>query len=1404
MYLIFDTETTGIPHNKSAPIEDLDNWPRLVQLAWQLHDVAGKLLSSGNEIIKPEGFTIPFNAQKIHGISTARAEEVGEYLGDVLKNFSKDAEQARVLIGHNIEFDNKILGAEYLRSKMTNILEGIANIDTARETKEFCQLKGGLGGGLKIPRLIELYEKLFGESFEDAHDAAYDVDATAKSFFELLRKKIILPLEGVDVAQIEYEAPQLSKANFAWIREDTNVKLNNKFNAKEIEGSFCHLHVHSQFSILQATPSVEAIIEKAKFYEMPAVALTDLGNMFGAFKFVTAAHKAKIKPIVGCEVFVAAERTKIKFTRDNPDRRFQQVLLVKNKQGYENLTKLSSLGYIEGLYGLYPRVDKELIKKYSEGIIALSGGLQSEVPRLILNVGETQAEQELLWWKEVFGEDYYIEINRHDLEAEAHLNKLLIQLAKKHNIKIVAANELFYLEEKDSRTHDILICIKENEKQSTEIGRGRGFRPGLPNSKFYFKSQGEMKEAFTDLPEAINNISEIIEKVENYKLERDVLLPIYDIPSDFIDPKDGEDGGKRGENAYLEYLSYEGAKQRYNVVTDEIKERLEFELEIIKKTGYPGYFLIVQDLTSKAREMGVVVGPGRGSAAGSVVAYCIGITNVDPIAYDLLFERFLNPDRVSLPDIDIDFDNEGRERVIKYVIEKYGFNQVAQIITYGTMAPRSAIRDAGRVMELPLSETDNIAKLVPERPGANFTKVLEEVPELKKIQKGKELPSQVLNQAVILEGSLRNTGIHACGVIITPQDVTELIPVAKSKDSDLLLTQFDNSVVELAGMLKMDFLGLKTLSIIKTTTEYVEKRHDIKIDFDVLPMDDIKTYELFARGETNGTFQFESRGMQKHLRALKPDRFEDLIAMNALYRPGPMEYIPNYIARKHGKETITYDLPEMEEYLAETYGITVYQEQVMLLSQKLAGFTRGEADLLRKAMGKKIYNLLMDLKPKFIDQAREKGHSEEKLEKIWKNWEAFADYAFNKSHSTCYAVLAYQTGYLKAHYPAEFMASLLTHNLSDSDKVSFFMEECRNLNIPILGPHVNESGLNFIVNPNGEIRFGLGAIKGTGESAARAIIEERDENGPFKDIFEFASRLNLRAVNKKTFESLAKAGAFDCFEEYHRRQYLDPDDEGTTLSEKVIRYANKVQEEEASSQTSLFGNDNKGLIIKPKVGKIEPYGKIEKLKIEKEMVGLYITGHPLDQYKFEMKYLCNAKLSDLRELRKGSGMKIGGIVTEAQHRISKKGNPYGQIVLEDFDDNHTFYLFSKDYLNFKPLLEKDWFLFLTGSVQNRWDSEELEFKIHSIEHLSEIREKMTKGIELKLALNDLNKSVVDEIERIVLKHLGKSFIKLSILDTHENKTVQIDMLSRKFSVEVSDSLMKELNNLEELDVGVIV
>ncbi len=1409
MYLIFDTETTGLPHSYSAPITDLENWPRLVQLAWQLHDNKGNLINSENFIVKPDGFTIPFNSEKIHGISTKRATEEGHPLEEVLGKFQDDLNKSNVIIGHNIDFDNRIVGTEFVRTDQKNLGSALLekeSIDTSEVSKEFCQLAGGIGGKLKSPKLIELHEKLFGEGFTDAHDAAYDVDATAKCFFGLIHEKVVKPLDDISPTDIVYEAPKLEDANFAQQEKNqtTNFGVDQEV-VQEIDHPFVHLHVHSQYSVLQAVPNVKGIIEKAKEYNMPAVTLTDLGNMFGAFKFVREAISNEIKPIIGCEFFVAEERKTLKFTKDNPDKRFNQVLIAKNKNGYHNLAKLSSLAYIEGLYGIYPRIDKELIKEYSNDVIALTGGLYCEIPSLILNVGEHQAEEAFQWYHEVFKDDFYVELIRHNLEEENRVNEVLLEFAKKYNVKVIAANDVYYLNKEDHEAHDVLLCVKEGEMVSTPKGRGRGFRFGFPNDQFYFKSQDEMKSIFGDIPEAIENLTELIDKIEVYKLDRDVLLPAFDIPEEFKDTQDEDDGGKRGENAYLRHLTYEGAKLRYDELSDEIKDRIDFELETIRNTGYPGYFLIVQDFTRKAREMGVSVGPGRGSAAGSVVAYCIGITNVDPIAYDLLFERFLNPDRVSLPDIDIDFDDEGRDKVIQYVIDKYGKNQVAQIITYGTMAAKSSIRDAARVMELSLSEAMDLAKLVPERPGTSLDKAFKEVKELENYRQGNDLKAKVLNQAKVLEGAVRNTGTHACGVIITPDDLTKFIPVSTAKDSDMLITQFDNSVVESAGMLKMDFLGLKTLTIIKSALKIIKARHGVNIDIDAIPLDDTKTYELYQKGQTNGTFQFESPGMQKHLRALKPDKFEDLIAMNALYRPGPMEYIPNFIARKHGDEEIAYDIADMEENLAETYGITVYQEQVMLLSQKLAGFSKGDADVLRKAMGKKIFALLEKLKPKFIDGGKEKGHDPEVLEKVWKDWEAFAAYAFNKSHSTCYSLVAYQTAYIKAHYPAEYMAAVLTHNQSQIEKVTFFMEECRSLSIKVLGPHVNESYKDFAVNKDGEIRFGLGAIKGSGEAAVEAIIEERKENGPFKDIFDFAERVNLRTVNKKTFECLAMSGAFDCFEEFHRRQYLHAPEGDQPLIEKVIKYANKMQMEAESAQASLFGGASGVDTPKPKVEHIEPFGEFEKLNIERDVVGLYISGHPLDDYEFEIDSFCNIELSKLSELDEleGKDLRMAGIVSGFAHRTTKGGKPFGTLTVEDYNGNFTFFFFGDDYVKFKEYMMQGWFLFMQGRVtRQKWGDQRLELKLNSIELLSELRDKKTKGIVVTMNAEEVNSQVIDQIENICTQFKGDLSLRFNLVDHKSN--IASELLSRKFTINPSNEMIEEMKKIPELKCEVLM
>ncbi|HYE56108.1 MAG TPA: DNA polymerase III subunit alpha, partial [Chitinophagaceae bacterium] len=935
---------------------------------------------------------------------------------------------------------------------------------------------------------------------------------------------------------------------------------------------FSHLHCHTQFSLLDGAASIQNLYKKAIADGMPALAITDHGNMFGVFEFVSEAYKhknddgtVKVKPIVGCEFYVVKDRHQKTFTKEQKDERYHQVLLAKNKTGYQNLIKLTSLGFIEGYYSKYPRIDKELILQYHEGLIATTCCIGAYVPQSILHDGPEKAEQEFKWWLDIFGDDYFIELQRHNLPDQEKINNVLLQYAKKYNVPVIATNDSHYVDRDDYNAHDILLCINTGEKKSTpgyddfvndDVHlKDRRFK--FPNDQFYFKTTEEMTKLFHDVPEAIDNTGMIVDKVELLNLKKDILLPAFPIPKEFKVHNDSN----LDQWEYLKHLAYEGARERYSDITPEIQERLDFELFTIKTMGFAGYFLIVSDFIREGRKMGVFVGPGRGSAAGSVVAYCIGITNIDPIKYNLLFERFLNPDRKSMPDIDTDFDDEGRQKVIDYVVDKYGKNQVAQIVTYGTMAAKMSIKDVARTLDLPLPDSNALAKLVPEKPGIELRRVLhapmsfkegdkslmekeglggddlENVKKLREIYNRSDLQSQVLHEAERLEGSVRNTGIHAAGIIIAPTDLTELIPVCTAKDSPLWVTQIEGSIIEDAGVIKMDFLGLKTLTIIKTALELIKENHGVEIDIDTIPLDDAKTFALYQRAETIGTFQFESAGMQKYLRDLKPDKFEDLIAMNALYRPGPMSYIPNYVDRKHGREAITYDLPDMEEYLKETYGITVYQEQVMLLAQRLAGFSKGDADVLRKAMGKKQKSVLDKMKAQFIDGAVKKGHDAEKLEKIWTDWESFAQYAFNKSHSTCYAYVAYQTAYLKAHYPAEYMAAVLNH-AGSIDKITFFMDECKRMGLKVLGPDINESKKGFAVNQRGEVRFGLGGLKGVGENAVENIIQERERNGQFTTIFDFIKRINQRSVNKKTLESLAYAGAFDCFKELHRAQYF--------------------------------------------------------------------------------------------------------------------------------------------------------------------------------------------------------------------------------------------------------------------------
>ena len=1129
--------------------------------------------------------------------------------------------------------------------------------------------------------------------------------------------------------------------------------------------SFSHLHCHSQFSLLDGASPIDDMFAKAKADGMRAVALTDHGNMYGAFKFVNSGERHGVKPIVGCEFYMVEDRFRRSFVGDSKDKRYHQLILAKNQKGYENLSLLCSLGYIDGLYGKFPRIDKELLKKHSEGLIATSCCIGAEIPQAILFKGEAEAEKLIKEYIQIFGEDFYIELQRHGIEnidgtgmSQEDVNQTLIRFAKKYDLKTIATNDSHYMEEEDAQPHDILLCVNTGSKLSDPKGYGKGLRFAFPNNEFFFKTQEEMGRLFADVPEALDNTNIIVDSITTPKLTRDVLLPNFIMPPEF-----------KTQDDYLRFLTFEGAKKRYPEMTIDTEERLLFELSVIKDSGYPGYFLIVQDFTSVARDMGVSVGPGRGSAAGSAVAYCLGITNVDPIAYDLLFERFLNPERVSLPDIDIDFDDEGRQKVIDYVIDKYGQKQVAQIITYGSMAARSSIKDVGRVLDVPLQEVNKVTKAFPDHLSANLNKVLatggvqkklkdsmnaeqnQAAEEFRVMAEQDDEIGQMIRTAKRLEGSVRNTGIHACGVIITPDDITKYVPVTTAKDSDLLVTQFDNSVVEDAGLLKMDFLGLKTLTIIKDAIAIIKSKHDVTIISDDIPLDDKKTLELFSKGNTNGVFQFESPGMQKHLKALKPDKFEDLIAMNALYRPGPMEYIKDFVERKHGRQEIKYDLDDMEEYLKDTYGITVYQEQVMLLSQKLAGFTKGQADSLRKAMGKKKIEEMNKLFDLFIEQGKEKGHKEETLKKVWKDWEAFASYAFNKSHSTCYAYLAFHTGYLKAHYPAEFMASVLTHNMNDIKKVSFFMDECKWMGIEILGPSVNESEQKFSVNKDGAIRFGLAAIKGVGGTAAIEIIRERKENGVYTSIFEICTRANQRVVNKKSLENLAIGGAFDEFG-INRSSYVTDLGQGMGV-EMAIRFGNQVQNDAMNSQASLFGEAGSLKIKEPELPQIEPWSLMEKLQREKELVGIYISGHPLNNFKFEIDYFTTHTLNDLevQNLKlEGAEIRLAGLINTVREAVSKNGKPYCIFTLEDFSGTREFAMFGERYTDNKSWIELNAQIFIVAKGEKSYrDPDKLDLNIQQMTFLEDTVANQLKKVTIDMSINDINEAMMTKLFDLV-------------------------------------------------------
>ncbi len=1405
MFLIFDTETTGFPKDFNAPLTDFDNWPRMVQLAWQIHDEKGELVDVQNLIVKPEGFEIPHGAVKIHGITTERAKKEGLPLEEVLQRFNEALSKVKTVAGHNVEFDIKVTAVEFLRKGIKTHLQDLNAVDTKDLSTDYCKIPGGRGGKYKWPTLGELHKVLFGEDFDAAHNASADVQATARCFLELIRLGVInadhlkvkpsvveefrklhqSPVEpiGLDVQAYHEEA-----------EEETIQKPGlGKGHVDLGDAAFTHLHNHTQFSVLDGLSDIPRMVKKAKEDGMTAVAITDHGNMFGVKKFHDVCVKEGVKPIIGCEVYVARRGMDKKENSKLDGGGWHLVLLAKNRKGYDNLVKMISLAWTEGYY-YKPRIDKELLKKHSEGLIALTACLGGEIPDKIVHEGKEKGEAALLEYKEIFGDDLYLELQRHpsgdpDMDRkvyqdQVYVNEVLQEFADKHGLKVVATNDAHFIDKEDADAHDRLICI------------GTGKDVDDPNRLKYtrqewFKTQEEMKKLFSDIPEAIINTQEVADKVEVYELNHKPIMPIFEIPDEFEDADD-----------YLRHITYEGAKERYPELTDGIRERIDFELETIKKMGFPDYFLIVWDFLRAAREMGVIVGPGRGSAAGSVVAYCLRITEIDPIKYDLLFERFLNPDRISMPDIDIDFDEDGRDKILKWVSEKYGRKRVAHLITFGTMAAKMAIRDVARVQKLPLSEADRLAKLVPDTPGISLRKAFEEVPELNKLYKeGSPEIKSVLQSALTLEGSVRNTGTHACGIIIGRDDLDKYVPVSTVKDSMLdISTQYDGKFIESIGLLKMDFLGLKTLSIIKDAVENVKRSKGVEIDISAVPLDDKKTYELYSRGETTALFQFESDGMKKYLRELKPTRFEDLVAMNALYRPGPMQYIPEFIERKHGRKKIVYDLPVMEEILKETYGITVYQEQVMLLSRKMAGFTRGQSDSLRKAMGKKKIEEMNKLKVEFLEGCEKNGLPRKTVEKVWHDWEEFAKYAFNKSHATCYSYVSYQTAYLKAHYPAEFMAAVLSRNLNNIDKITFFIKETKRMGIPVLGPDINESAHNFTVNKEGVIRFGLAAIKGVGGSAVEDIIIEREKNGPFKDIFDFAKRVNLKSVNKRSFEALAMAGAFDCFEDVHRAQYFHRvSEDGSTFIEKVLKHGAAVQEKKNSQQFSLFGEMEDAFEIQnPEIPDCEPWSKVEVLRKEKEVTGFYISGHPLDDYEITINRFCSTNIDNLNNKQKeykDKTVKFAGMVTEVVEKQTKNGKPFAMFSLEDFTGAIRLFMWSETYLKVKHLLFKGAALYVTAKVEPRSRNQEdgdLTVRIMDVTLLAEVMEKQVKSFVLKFMTSEIDQMFTEGLIKAVNEHYGKVPLEIELWDAEENRSLKL----KSGTVRVEpDEFAKELDKM---------
>jgi len=1234
---------------------------------------------------------------------------------------------------------------------------------------------------------------------------------------------------------------------------------------------FIHLHVHTYYSILDGQSPVEKLVDKAVANGMRGMAITDHGNMFGVKELYNYCNKINgklkeqgkepFKPIFGCEMYVA-RRTKADRVKEKGDAGgYHLIVLAKNYHGYKNLIKLVSRAWVDGFYSK-PRTDRADLEKYHEDLIVCSACIAGEVPAKILKGDIPGAREAIEWYKSIFGDDYYLELQRHEVKdpnqranretfpLQQRANKELIKLAKEYGIKVVCTNDCHFVDQENAEAHDHLLCLSTGKELNDPTRM-------LYSKQEWFKTREEMNEIFADVPEALSNTLEILDKVETYSIDHSPIMPFFPIPKEFgteeetrkrISPEElfrefttDENGNEimsheeaekkikklggidklyriKFEADYLAKLAYDGAKRLYGEpLTDEVYERIKFELHIMKTMGFPGYFLIVQDFINSAQdELGVMVGPGRGSAAGSVVAYCLGITKIDPIKYDLLFERFLNPDRISLPDIDTDFDDDGRGKVLEWVEDKYGHDKVAHIITYGTMATKNSIKDVARVEKLPLDISNRLCKAIPDKlPDGlkmNLTNAIKCVPELRDAEaSANPQMANTIKYAKMLEGTVRGTGIHACGTIICRDAISDWVPVSTAEDKSdpghkLFATQYDGHVIEETGLIKMDFLGLSTLSIMKETVENIRLTHDgFTLDLDTIPIDDELTYKLYQEGRTIGTFQFESAGMQKYLRELRPTVFEDLIAMNALYRPGPMDYIPSFIARKNGKEPITYDIPCMEKYLKDTYGITVYQEQVMLLSRQLADFTRGESDALRKAMGKKKKAIVDAMKPKFIEGGKKNGHDPKVLEKIWGDWEKFASYAFNKSHATCYSWVAYQTAYLKAHYPAEFMAGNMSRCLNDITKITKLMSECQAMNIPCLGPDVNDSEQKFSANKKGEVRFGLSAIKGMGEAAATNIIAERHKNGQYKDIFDFVQRVNLSAVNRKAMESLALSGGFDSFG-IRREQYFASNAKGDTFVETLLRYGQVYQSEQSSMQNSLFGDMGGVEIQTPPVPDCEAWSTMELLKRERELVGIYLSAHPLDDYAVVLNHMCNLHCPQIgREMDKKAFASIeeltfGGIVTSVSQRWTKTNKPFGIVTIEDFEGQGELALFGEDWTKWQSMLQEEYHIYITAQCVQRFrnNPDAYDMVIKKIEFLSDVKEKSIEKFTVYMDATMFNDAQLTDLETTLKNSSGNVPLYINIHDAKNNTNIQL--YSRNITVDVNKKLLTSLDEMAEQGV----